>query len=482
MNIRTKSLKMAILVAFTSFALASLLFNDTANVKTFASVGGPPASRTGAPGELTCTACHTANSGPGTITIIAPATYTPGQTYNMQVVSSTTDSSRRAWGFELTSLTAAAAAAGTFTNTTTFTRTRTGSGKNYVEQTATGTFPTQPGATWNFSWTAPAADVGPVTFYAAGIHGDNDGTEDGDQTYTTSLTATPAVAVVIHHGFTDFDGDGKADASIFRPSAGFWYLNRSTAGLTGAQLGISTDKLTPADFDGDDKADIAVWRDAPADAAAFYILQSSTNTVRTELFGQSGDDPTSVGDWDGDGKADPAVFRPSAVGAQSYIYYRGSLNNPGGGITYVPWGTSGDIPIRGDFDGDGRSDPAVFRPSTATYYIAQSSNGTIRYDAWGLAGDKFVPADYDGDGKTDLAVFRNGIWYIKQSSNSQAVYYSWGLNTDTLVPADFDGDGKTDPAVYRNGIWYVRLSSSGSLSIQNFGLATDRPIAGSFVK
>src|SRR5688572_29365206 len=59
----------------------------------------------------------------------------------------------------------------------------------------------------------------------------------------------------------DFDGDGKTDIGIFRPSAAEWWINRSSTGeTTAAQFGASTDIITPADFTGDDKADIAFWR------------------------------------------------------------------------------------------------------------------------------------------------------------------------------------------------------------------------------
>ncbi|HNQ15462.1 MAG TPA: VCBS repeat-containing protein, partial [Pyrinomonadaceae bacterium] len=362
------------------------------------------------------------------------------------------------------------------------TRVRVSGSKSYVTQTTSGTYPGQTGgAVWTFNWTAPATNVGNVTFYAAGIQGDNDGSESGDITVTTNSVVTPQPAVVIHHGFSDFDGDGKADASVFRPSTGIWYLNRSTSGFSAMQFGISSDVITPADFDGDDKTDLAVWREAPANEAAFYILQSSNSVVRIENFGQTGDEPVTVADWDGDGKADPSVYRDSAVGAQGYFYYRGSLNNPSGNITYIPWGTTGDIAVRGDFDGDGKSDAAVFRPSEQRWYMRLSSTGGLSADKWGLATDKFVCADYDGDGKTDLAVFRTGIWYIKQSSNGQPAYMNWGLATDTLVPADYDGDGKTDAAIYRSGVWYIRNSSTSALSVANFGLVTDRPVPAAFV-
>ena len=486
MKLTIKNTKILLLLLFTAFAAIIFTSNRQFARKTIASISGPPSRTTSAPGEQNCTSCHNQTTGSGTFSIIAPATYVPGQTYQIQVRHVTTDGTRRRWGFELTSL-ANNLSAGTFANqggnTRIITGTVGGNTRSYIEQTTAGTFAGQPsGAIWSFDWTAPATDVGAVTFYAAGIQANNNGNEDGDTTYTTNVAVQPQTAVVIHHGFSDFDGDGKADASVFRPSTGIWYANRSTAGFMAAQLGSAGDRLAPADFDGDDKADIAVWREAPATAAAFYIYQSSTSTIRIENFGQTGDNPVAVGDWDGDGKADPAVFRDAPAGGQSYFYYRGSLNNPGGITTYVPWGTNGDKPMHGDFDGDGKVDAAIFRPSSAVWYILNSSNNQFRADYWGLATDQFVNADYDGDGKTDLAVFRNGMWYIKQSSNGQAQYVQWGLSTDVLVPADYDGDAKTDVAIYRNGIWYIRMSSSSSLSAQSFGLATDTAVPNSFVQ
>lgn len=487
MTISIKTVKVMAIASFSAMMILAFSFGESAVTVGHAEIPGAPSRRTGAPGESNCTSCHSSNTQTGQANIIAPATYVPGQTYTIQIQNTTTDLSRTSWGFEMTSLTAANTAAGTYTHTTAFTQTKTGtvSGgtRNYATHTTSGVFPGQSGgSTWSFNWTAPATDVGPITHYLAVLHGDNGQDDTGDQTYLKTLVVNPAVAVVIHHGFSDFDADGKADPSVFRGSNGFWYINRSTAGFTAAQWGLSTDKLVPADFDGDDKTDIAVWREDVATVAGFYILQSSNNTMRIERFGQTGDDPTVVGDWDGDGKADPAVHRGPGGGPQAYFYFRGSLNNPSGDVTYRPWGVSGDRAMRGDFDGDGKMDPAVFRPSNGVWYILQSSNGAIRYENWGSASDKFVPADYDGDAKTDLAVYRSGVWYIKQSSNSQAVYISFGTATDAPVPADYDGDGKTDAAVYRNGIWYERLSGSGSLNIVNFGTSTDVAVAGAFVK
>ncbi len=272
----------------------------------------------------------------------------------------------------------------------------------------------------------------------------------------------------------DFDGDGKSDVSVYRPTDGIWHLLQSKLGYTGFQFGSTNDKPVPADYDGDGKTDIAIWRELPSGEAVFYIFESSTHAVRTESFGKTGDIPSAVGDWDGDGKADLAVFRNSAFGSQSYFFYLGSWNNPKRSITSLAWGTEGDVPQRGDFDGDGMVDAAVFRPSNNTWYILQSSDNQISYREWGLSTDKFVPSDYDGDGKTDLAVFRDGIWYLQQTTNGVQTI-EFGVATDEPVAADYDGDGKSDLAVYRDGMWYLQQSRDGFASVK-FGLPGDQAI------
>lgn len=445
---------------------------------------GAPTGTSGAPNENDCTDCHNQSTLTGQFQLILPSNYVPGQTYQITVQHTTADASRARWGFQLAALTAANAAAGTFANTTSFTQTSQSGGRRYVDQTTSGTFRNQTGgASWSFNWTAPSTDVGPVTFYSSGLQANNNGGDSGDQTYVVSQAVSPAVAAPAHQ-FADFDGDGKSDPAVYRPGDRTWYLLMSSSGFAAAQWGIPSDKLTPADFDGDDITDIAVWRPGAAGEAAFYILESGTGTVRVELFGMTGDDPMVVGDWDGDGKADPAVYRDSAAGSQSYFYYRGSLNNPGSNIAYLPWGATGDIAMRGDFDGDDRQDTAVFRPSNRVWYVRQSSNSQMRLFWWGVPSDKFVSGDFDGDGKSDPAVFRDGTWYILRSSDSGVTYINWGVNGDVLAPADYDGDGKTDAAVFRanEGLWFIQRSSNGVPLIFPFGVSSDKAVQAEFVK
>jgi hypothetical protein len=149
------------------------------------------------------------------------------------------------------------------------------------------------------------------------------------------------------------------------------------------------------------------------------------------------------------------------VGSAGFGLAARELITPLGRRAYVP---------AADFSGDRRTEVAVFRPGTGTWYVR--GRPSVR---WGTAGDVPVPADYTGDGIAELAVWRpdTGTWYVR---GRPAV--RWGTAGDVPVPADYTGDGIADPTVWRpsTGTWHVR----GRAAVP-WGLAGDIPMAANHV-
>src|SRR5215208_4800123 len=187
----------ALLAAFVGF----LLTHDSGTRRVHAFSAGPPAGYTGAPQEEpeACAECHVPpDAGTGRISITAPQTYVPGQTYPVTVTHQNADPTRLRWGFQLTVLdTASDEKAGELQSTNGLTQVLNNAGPNsarqYIEHSSSGTFVSQQnGASWTFNWTAPATDAGPVTFYVAGNQANNDGNTSGDYIYRTFVASAPA--------------------------------------------------------------------------------------------------------------------------------------------------------------------------------------------------------------------------------------------------------------------------------------------------
>src|SRR5436190_9210675 len=68
------------------------------------------------------------------------------------------------------------------------------SGVSFIQHTSAGTRSgTRNGATFQFDWTRPATNTGPVTFYVAGNAANGDAAMTGDLIYTSSVELTPAI-------------------------------------------------------------------------------------------------------------------------------------------------------------------------------------------------------------------------------------------------------------------------------------------------
>ncbi len=197
----------------------------------------------------------------------------------------------------------------------------------------------------------------------------------------------------------DYDGDGKTDPAVWRRADGKWYFLQSSQNYAPAQAiewGSSAPEFddTPisgVDYDGDGRADLTVWRKSPDPArnGHWYVLLSSKGYDRNVSGGyvdiawgstaaEFNDTPLSGIDYDGDGKTDLTVWRKSPDPARNGHWYvllssKGYDRNVSGGYVDIAWGSTAsaydDVPVPGDYDGDGKANLAVWRRANGTWYV-----------------------------------------------------------------------------------------------------------------
>ena len=191
---------------------------------------------------------------------------------------------------------------------------------------------------------------------------------------------------------------------------------------------------------------------------AAVVAASSAANAATQQWGQQGDVPVPR-DFDGDGRADYVVWRPST----GVWWVLGSVS---GAVRTQQWGQQGDIPVPGDYDGDGRVDFVVWRPSTGTWFVMNGVTGAMRAEQWGTNGDIPVPGDYDGDGRLEFAVWRPSTaqWFMKNVDTGVTRVVMFGQSGDKPVPGDYDGIRGDDFSVRTpwNGLW----QSMGGVSLR----------------
>ncbi len=187
-------------------------------------------------------------------------------------------------------------------------------------------------------------------------------------------------------------------------------------------------------------------------------------------FGSTGDVPI-IGDWNGDGTDEIGVYRPSRH--RFYLDVDGSGTWNGGDASYS-FGSTGDVPIIGDWNGDGTDEIGVYRPSRNRFYLDVDGSGTWNGGdasySFGSTGDVPIIGDWNGDGTDEIGVYRpsrNRFYLDVDGSgtwNGGDASYSFGSTGDIPIIGDWNGDGTDEIGVYRPSThrFYLDVDGSGS--------------------
>jgi uncharacterized delta-60 repeat protein len=264
-----------------------------------------------------------------------------------------------------------------------------------------------------------------------------------------------------------FSQDGLRDFALARfNSNGFLDVGFGNAGKVTTRFSTNDDQINAIAQQTDGKI-VAVGSDNIDFAVARYDSGSSNTLANRTAF-----------DYDGDGRADVSVLRPST----NTWYQLYSLNSS---VGVTSFSSAGDTPAPADYDGDGRTDIAIYRPSSRTWWYLATSNNTVSayFQSTGDADSIPRPSDYDGDGKADFVLYRpsDSAW-SRIGTNSSASTTTFGIAEDKPLIGDFDGDGKSDRAVFRpsTGDWWYASSINGQFIAVHWGASGDIPAPGDY--
>jgi uncharacterized repeat protein (TIGR01451 family) len=320
----------------------------------------------------------------------------------------------------------------------------------------------------------------------------------------------------------DISGDGKTDLIVYDATGIELLIGNGSGGFaeaagspfvpgTGPITGISS--VSVGDFNGDGKPDLFVVRIPTSTSKGEVVILRGDGSGHFTLPGSFYASVSSnlqnavVSEFNGDGRTDVAVTDP---GNDGVVLLQGAPFHASGGVfrsgfwavdtnrnwqwdvsdKYVWLGQAGDIPIVGDFDGDGVLEMGIFR--NGFWAIDMNHNGVWdvndKYVWLGQAGDIPVVGDFDGDGISEMGVFRNGFWAIDMNhdgiweANDKYVYL--GQAGDVPVVGDFNGDGISEMGVFRNGFWAIDMNRDGIWEAGDkyvyLGQAGDVPVVGDF--
>lgn len=209
------------------------------------------------------------------------------------------------------------------------------------------------------------------------------------------------------------------------------------------------------DFTGDRRDETGVFR--PTDPSSFQLRNRWGNT-RVVAFGTPGDLPV-MGNWDGYGAENPGVRN------QATRVFK--LKNPRTGIDTYTFGRTTDLPVGGNWDGRGGWEIGIWRGATHSFWLRMAP-GELRLVRMGDSNDKPITGDWNGDGVTDVGVYdptrsRFNLRILNSSGTSTWVNaVSFGQPGDLPIAGDWDGNGLDEVGVWRpsTATFYLREAPS----------------------
>ncbi|MCG8927781.1 FG-GAP-like repeat-containing protein [Lentzea sp. CC55] len=273
-------------------------------------------------------------------------------------------------------------------------------------------------------------------------------------------------------------------------------------------FGVDHEIPLTGDFNGDGKDDVATF--TRGDRADVYVALSSGEGfsgtgVKWHNDFAFGTETPLVGDFNGDGKDDIATFTQGNTGDVFVALSNGSAF-AGTAVKWHDWfAVGGEVPVAGDFNGDGKDDIATFtRGEAGDVFVALSTGSgfagtTVKWhDRFGLHGEVVDAGDFDGDGKDDIVTFTRGDAgdvFVSFSDGTKFVQDGWkwhenfAFRTEIPEVGDFNGDGKADIATFtRGGASDVYIAASNGTAFvgdalkwhDRFALGTEVPRTGDF--
>jgi hypothetical protein len=265
--------------------------------------------------------------------------------------------------------------------------------------------------------------------------------------------------------------NGRTSSGALAPPGWATMTVTAAAGVAAARPVVSrvfVDRAPPPAGSSTGGFAAGAWRVNNANAEQ---LSTSAPVFASYRWGRSGDLPV-VGDWDGDGTQTVGVVRPNAALNSNHLL----LRNGDGSVLDFWYGRHGDRILVGDWNGDGTWTPAAVRNGVWSLRNSNSSGAADTTVSFGRAGDRYLAGDWDGDGDFTPGVHRAGIFWLRNSAGSgpSEVHVRFGRTSDHGYVGDWNGNGTWTPGVLRAGTgWYLKDSFTGAAA--GVGLAKQTP-------